>query len=269
MLRIVGELINSTRSRVGSALAARDETFIRRLARDQHEAGADVIDLNAGGSTDRELEGLLWLIEIVEDELGTDACLGIDTSDPDVMEKAIAACSAAPMMNSISNEPSKLPLIEIAADRGCDVIGLAMGEKGMPKTADDRVAETAALLEKCTARGVDPERLYVDQICMSVASDTTQGRAALDAVRRVRDELAVKTLVAVSNVSFGLPGRRLLNRTYLALLVAAGLDGAILDPTDRELMATLCAARALVGVDEYCMGYIGHHRASQAREPST
>jgi len=265
MLLVVGELINSTRKRVGRALADRDEKHIRGLARRQSESGADVIDLNAGQSMDRELDDLLWLIGLVEDELGSDVRLGIDTADPHVMGKAIAACSESPLMNSVSNEPSKLPLLGIAADCGCDVVGLAMGESGMPKTADDRVRETAALVEKCEKAGVAREKLYVDLICMSVASSPEQGRAVLEAVRRVKEELSVRPLVAVSNVSFGLPNRRLLNRTFLGMLVEAGLAGAILDPTDPGISEAICAARALLGSDEYCMDYIQHHRtASQA-----
>lgn len=261
MFLIVGELINSTRKRVGQAIVDRDDAQIRQLARRQSDAGADVIDVNAGQSIDRELEDLLWLVEVVEDELGPDVRLGIDTSDPNVMEKAIGQCSAAPVMNSISNEPSKGRLIEIAAGCGCDVIGLAMGETGMPKTAGDRVAEATALVEKCDKAGVAREKLYVDLICMSVASGPEQGREVLEALRRVKSELSVKPLVAASNISFGLPGRRLLNRTFLTMLIEAGLEGAILDPTDHAISETIHATRALLGSDEYCMDYIRHHRA--------
>ena len=263
MFMIVGELINSTRKRVGQAIADHDEAHIRQLARRQSKSGADVIDLNAGQSVGRELEDLLWLIEVVENELGADVRLGIDTSDPDVMEKAIDRCSAPPFINSISNEPAKEALIGIAAGCDCDVIALAMGARGMPKTADDRLAETVALVEKCKKAGVALNRLHIDLICMSVASSSEQGWELLEAVRRVKVELSVKTLVAVSNVSFGLPNRRLLNRTFLAMLIEAGLDGAILDPTDSEITDTLCAALVLTGADEFCMNYIQHQRAKQ------
>lgn len=261
MLLIVGELINSTRKNVGQAIADRDETHIRRLARRQWDAEADVIDLNAGQSMDRELADLLWLIEVVEDELGPDVRLGVDTSDPGVMERAIRKCSGPPLMNSISNEPSKGELIEIAGECGCDVIGLAMGELGMPRTADDRVRETAALVEKCEKADLARDKLYVDLICMSVASSPEQGREVLDAVRRVQEELSVKPFVAISNVSFGLPNRRLLNRIFLSMLMGAGLAGAIFDPTDPGMAETVCAAEALLGRDEYCMEYIRHQRA--------
>ena len=264
MLTVIGELINSMRKKIGVAIAERNETLIRRLARNQHEAGAHVIDLNAEQAMERELEDMLWLIEVVEDELGSDVRLGIDTSDPVTMEKAIATCSATPMMNSISNEPSKAPLIALAADCGCDVIGLAMGISGTPKTAEGRFAETVALVETCEKAGMSRDRLFVDLICMSVGSSPEQGRELLTAVRRVKDELQVKPLVAVSNVSFGLPGRRLLNRVFLSMLIEAGLEGAILDPTDPGIAETICATRALLGSDEYCMEYIQHHRKRSA-----
>jgi len=261
MLTVIGELINSMRKKIGQAIADRDEGLIRGLARRQHEAGAHVIDLNAEQAMERELEDLLWLIALVEDELGPDVRLGIDTSDPDAMEKAIAACSATPMMNSISNEPSKAPLIALAADCGCDVVGLAMGLSGTPKTAEERVVETTALVEACEKAGVSRDRLFVDQICVSVGSSPEQGRELLAAVRKVSEKLEVKPLVAISNVSFGLPDRRLLNRVFLSMLIEAGLQGAILDPTDGDIIDSLCAAQALLGEDDYCMEYIEHHRA--------
>jgi len=262
MFMIVGELINSTRKRVGQAIANHDEAHIRELARRQTDAGADVIDLNAGQSVSRELDDLLWLIQIVEDEIGHEVRLAIDTADPDVMAGAIGACSSNPVMNSISNEPAKLSLINIAADCGCDVIALAMGETGMPRTAADRVRETVALLEKCDEAGLARERLYVDLVCMSVASSPDQGLELLEAIRRIRSELSVKSLVAVSNVSFGLPNRRLLNRTFLTMLIEAGLAGAILDLTDPGIAEALYAARTLLGADDFCMDYIRHYRTA-------
>lgn len=264
MVLIVGELINSTRKRVGQAIADHDEGYIRQLAKRQSEAGADVIDLNAGQSMERELEDLVWLIEIVEDELGSGVRLCIDTSSPDVMAEAIGRCSTLPMMNSISNEGSKAPLFQIAAEHGCDVIGLAMGERGMPRSAQDRVDETVALVEKCEKAGIACDRLYVDLICMSVASSPQQGLAVLEAVRRVREDLSVKPFVAVSNISFGLPNRRLLNRTFLTMLIENGLTGAIIDPTDPGMMEAISASEAVIGADEYCMSYIRRHRATTA-----
>jgi len=265
MFFIIGELINSTRRTVGEAIAEKNDSLIRRLARSQLEAGAQVIDLNAGQSMENEASDLLWLIGVVEDELGKDVRLAIDTSDPEAMEAGLKTCSGRPVINSISNEKGKENLIALAAESEAEVIGLAMGEHGMPKTADDRVEETRALLAKCDRAGLAKERLYVDMICMSVGSGPKQGTQVLHAVRRAKQELGVKTFAAVSNISFGLPNRRLLNRTFLAMLIEAGLDGAIMDPTDRGMMNTVYASRVLLGRDNYCMQYIKQQKSRRGK----
>ncbi|MBT9148000.1 MAG: 5-methyltetrahydrofolate:corrinoid/iron-sulfur protein co-methyltransferase [Syntrophomonadaceae bacterium] len=260
MFFVVGELINSTRSEIAKALEEKDEILIRRAARAQSEAGAHVIDLNAGQSIENEARDLQWLISIVENELGKDVRLAIDTSNPIAMEAGLATCSTPPVINSISNEKRSAKLIKLAAESEAEVIGLAMGEHGMPKTAEERVEEARALLKKCDRAGLNCDRLYVDTICMSVGSSLEQGREVLTAIRRIKQELDVKTFTAVSNVSFGLPNRRLLNRTFLAMLIEAGLDGAIFDPTDKRMMETVYASRALAGFDDYCLQYIKNQR---------
>lgn len=265
MFFIIGELINSTRSEIAKALKEKDEALIRRLARAQSEAGAHVVDLNAGQSMENEVRDLQWLIGVVEDELGKDVRLAIDTSNPDAMEAGLKACSAPPVINSISNEKGNTGLIKLAAESEAEVIGLAMGEHGMPKTAEDRLEETRALLEKCDHAGLAAEGLYVDMICMSVGSGPEQGTQVLQAIRQTKDELGVKTFVAVSNISFGLPNRRLLNRTFLAMLVEAGLDGAIMDSTDRRMMDAIYTSRALLGHDNYCMQYIKQQKRRRGK----
>ena len=154
MFFVIGELINSTRSEITKAIVEKDDALIRRLARAQSEAGAHVIDLNAGQSMENEVRDLQWLIGVVENELGKDAHLAIDTSSPHAMEAGLKACSTPPVINSISNEKGNAGLIKLAAESGAEVIGLAMGEHGMPKTADDRLEETRALLEKCDHAGL-------------------------------------------------------------------------------------------------------------------
>ena len=205
---------------------------------------------------ENEVSDLKWLIGVVEDELGKDAHLSIDISNPDAMEAGLKACSTALVINSMTNEKKSVRFVELAAESGAEVIGLAMGEHGMPKTAEDRVEETCALLEKCDRVGIPHDRLHVDMICMSVGSGIEQGTRALQGVRRVKEELGVKTFTAVSNVSLGLHNRHLLNRTFLAMLIEAGLDGAIIDPTDSGMTNTIYASRALLGRDNYCMQYI-------------
>ncbi|HHE48224.1 MAG TPA: methyltetrahydrofolate cobalamin methyltransferase [Candidatus Acetothermia bacterium] len=257
---IIGELINSSRPQVKEAISRRDEGVIRRLARAQVEAGADALDLNAAESMEREPDDLRWLVEVVQDELG-EVRLSIDTANPEAMEAGLSACRAQPIVNSISNEATRRPIIELAARTEAEVIGLPMGQAGMPKTAEERLAEARALIEACEKAGIPRERLMIDVLCMSVGSNPDQGLAALAATRKIK-ELGVRTCAAVSNVSFGLPRRKLLNRTYLAMLAASGVDAVILDPTDQGMMETLLAAEALTGKDKYCMEYIRYQRKS-------
>ncbi len=266
---IIGELLNSTRRGVREALRRRDEGVIRRLARAQVEAGAAVLDVNAAASVDRELEDLEWMIRVVQAELGEGVRLAIDSPNPEAIELGLSLCQGGPgprpMINSINNDPKlQERLIPLAKEFDAEVIALAMGPGRLPKTAEERLREAERLLEALEAAGIEPERVYIDPLVMAIGTDQEQGRAVLEAVRGIKERwgaLGVKTCVGLSNVSFGLPRRSLINRAFLAMLLAAGLDAALLDPTDRELMDTLRASEALVGLDPYCLRYIKHMRA--------
>jgi 5-methyltetrahydrofolate--homocysteine methyltransferase len=261
MFLTIGELINSTRDEVKQALKEKDEELVRKLARDQAETGADVIDLNAGESMEDEKEDMDWLIDIVEDEVD-DVRICIDTPDPEVMEFALGKVENRPVINSISNEKDKAQAREVAADSEAEIIGLAMGEEGMPETVEDRLNETEALLDKCESLGIDKDRLYIDVIAMTIGSNQEQGQYVIDSVRQIKEEFGVKTNIGLSNMSFGLPDRALINRTVFAMLLEAGLDAALIDPTDRPMMDTLKAAEALLGVDKNCLNYLKYKRSS-------
>jgi 5-methyltetrahydrofolate--homocysteine methyltransferase len=252
---IIGELINSSRKQVKAALMAKEEGVIRHLARIQVEAGAHALDINAGEMLERETECLLWLISVVQDELG-EVRLSIDTANPEAMEEAISACIARPILNSISNEGSREKILRIAAKTDAEVIGLPLGWKGMPKDAMSRFQEAEELLRKCKEMGIGQERVYIDVLCLAVGSDQTQGLAALEAAHLIKKGLGAKICAAVSNVSFGLPERRLLNRVYLAMLLAFGVDAVIMDPTDEGMREVLLAGETLLGKDRYCLNYI-------------
>ncbi|MBS3786942.1 dihydropteroate synthase [Candidatus Bipolaricaulota bacterium] len=261
MFLTIGELINSTRDEVKQALKEKDEDLIRKLARDQSEAGADVIDLNAGESMEDEKKDMDWLIDLVEDEID-DVRICIDTPDPEVLEFALNKVENKPVINSISNEEDKAKAREVAADSDAEIIGLAMGEGGMPETVEDRLTETETLLEKCEKLGIDEDRLYIDVIAMTIGSNQEQGQYVIDSVRGIKEKFGVKTNIGLSNMSFGLPDRALINRTAFAMLLEAGLDAALIDPTDRSMMNTLKAAEALLGVDKNCLNYLQYKRSN-------
>jgi 5-methyltetrahydrofolate--homocysteine methyltransferase len=256
---IIGELINSSRKKVKEALKVKDEKIIRELARVQIEAGADVLDLNAATSMNREVKDLRWLVEVVQDELG-DVRLSIDTPNPKAMAEALKLCKSKPMINSITNESKKKEIIPLLREYNADVIGLTMGGRGMPKTVEDRLREAKQLLTTLDEAGIEKERIYLDPLVMSIGSNQDQGQIVIKTVSLIKQELGVKVSVGLSNVSFGLPARPLLNKTFLAMLLSAGADAAIIDPTDNELIATLRAAEALLGKDRYCMKYIHYHK---------
>lgn len=261
MFLTIGELINSTRDEVKQALKEKDEDLIRKLARDQAETGADVIDLNAGESMEDEQKDMGWLIDLVEDEI-EDIRICIDTPDPEVLEFGLEKVENKPVINSISNESDKEQAREVATGYDAEIIGLAMGEEGMPETVDDRLNETEALLKKCDKLGIDKDNLYIDVIAMTIGSNQEQGRYVIDSVRRIKEEFGVKTNIGLSNMSFGLPDRPLINRTVFAMLLEAGLDAALIDPTDKDMMDTLKAAEALLGVDKNCLNYLKYQRSN-------
>jgi len=264
---IVGELLNSTRKAVKEALQAKDEATIRSLAREQVEAGADILDVNTATSMEREIDDLKWVIGLIHDEVG-EVRLAIDTPDPKAMAAGLELCRARPVINSINNDPRlQQALIPVAKRYDADIIGLAMGGKrGMPSTVEERLEQAEQLINALEDAGVGLHRLFIDPIVMPVASSPDQGRAVIDAVREIKKRYGsrgVKTTVGLSNVSFGLPSRSLLNQAFLAMLVEAGLDMAVINPTDEGMKDMLRASEAILGIDAHCLKYVRHIRSKK------
>jgi cobalamin-dependent methionine synthase I len=260
-MQIIGEKINGTRKQVGAAIAGRDADFIRNLAKKQVEAGAHWLDVNAGTPPARELDDLVWLVRLVQEV--ADVPLSLDSANPKALAAAIGEVKQTPLINSITGEPDRLNgVLPIVAQHGCEVIALAMDAKGIPGDVASRLAVVRGLLEATRAAGVPDEKVYVDPLVMTIATNTECGRIALDTIRAVRAEYPrVHISTGLSNVSYGLPARSLINRTFLTLAVAAGMDTAIADPLDRELKAALLATDLLLGRDKHCLGYTRAFRA--------
>lgn len=254
---IVGELINGSRKPVAEALAGRDAEAIVAIARRQAEAGADLLDVNAGTGPDREIEDLLWLIEVITGAVEIPLC--IDSPDREAMEAGLKkAGPRAAMINSTTAEHERLEAFQgLARAHGCSIIALCMGEEGVPGDAGGRFQIAGRLVERLTDGKIPPERIYLDPIVCPVSVDGRAGQTALETLRMIKDGLPrVQTICGLSNISFGLPHRQLLNRQFLSIMRAAGLDAAILDPTDGKLTGALRAAEALLGHDENCLSYI-------------
>ena len=252
---IVGELLNCTRKRVGGAVQRGDAGFIQATAIRQVEAGADVLDVN-GGIAGREEEYLSWLVNVVQEVTDTPLCL--DSANPAALKRAIPLCKHRPIINSVTAEPERLEaVLPLVAEHQTGIIALCLTSGGTPKGATDRAETASVLIDKLTSAGVPPGHIYVDPCIFPVGTDSTQGMSALDALGEiVSSHPDVHTIGGMSNISFGLPQRKLLNQVFLTLAMARGLDSAIVDPCSRELMAFIAAAEALLGRDEYCANYL-------------
>lgn len=256
---IVGERINATRKRIGEAVRNQDVNSIQREARRQVDAGADVLDVN-GGLEARDVEYLPWLVEVVQDAMDVPLCL--DSPNPEALRKALPLCKQKPMINSITEEPERLEeFIPLVVEYKARTIALCMGASAAPSDAEGRVAIATRLIETLTGAGVPLEDIYIDPGIFPVSSAPEQPLAALETFSRVtKDFPGVHTIGGMSNVSFGLPLRRLLNTVFLTMAMSWGLDSAIMDPCDRQLMANIAAAEALLGKDEYCVNYLAAYR---------
>jgi cobalamin-dependent methionine synthase I len=260
-MKIIGEKINGTRKRVAQAIAERDGGFIQDLAREQADAGADWLDVNAGTHPNHEPEDLVWLIETVQ--AVTDVPLCLDSANPRALAAAMEAVDKTPMINSISGEPERLEnILPLVAEHGCCVIALAMDATKIPETSEARVEVIHEVMEAARAADVPDDCIYVDPLVMTIGTNVQSGLIFLDTLRAVREAYpAVHFTAGLSNISFGLPARSCINRAFLTLALGAGLDSAILDPMDCELRAMLLAAELVLGRDKYCLNYTRAYRA--------
>ena len=203
---------------------------------------------------------MAWLVDVVQQAV--DLPLSIDTSHPEALGRALERVQKAPLINSISAEKERwssfLPRLTGCS---CKVVGLLVGDSGLPKTIQDRLDNAAFLMEKFGGAGFSEEDIFFDPCVMPVSTDPSVGAELLKALRELEQRWpATHRIAAVSNVSFGLPVRSLLNRNFLGLAMGAGLDAVILNPLDKGMIQTLHAARTLLGQDEYCRGYLQSFR---------
>ncbi len=258
---IVGELINASRYAVGQAIQEQDAQTIRDLARMQYDMGAHFIDVNAGISAEGEVRYLPWLVKTVQEETG--ACCCIDSPNPDALEKALEVHEGCAMINSISLEKDRFDrLIGLVSGTDLKVIALCMSDDGMPETADQRFAIAEKLINELVKNNIPLENIYVDPLVQPISTNIMYGPEFMTAVERIMTSFkGCHTICGLTNISYGLPERKLINRTFLSMAVAKGLDSVIIDPLDKLMLRTLHAAQALSGNDDFCMQYIKAFRA--------
>ena len=254
---IVAERINASRKAIRSALEAMDAAAIQQEARAQDAAGAHYIDVNGGTFPGREPELLSWLVDVVQD--ATDKPLCLDSPDASALAAALPRVKTRPpMINSINLECDRYErVLPLALEYRAKLIALCQGE-GVPATsAEQKVALAAELIERLTRAGVALDDIYVDPLVFPLGTDSSSAQATIDAIGTIMQRFpGVHTICGLTNVSHGLPARKLINRTFLVGAMSRGMDAAIVDPTDQSLVSALYAARAVFGRDDYCMELI-------------
>ena len=258
---IIGELINASRKAIKAAIEAEDAAAIQKVAQDQVEAGANYIDVNAGIFVGKEPEYLKWLVEQVQDAI--DKPCAIDSPDPKAIEAALAVHRGTPMINSISLEKERYDnLMPIVAGTDLKVIALCMSDAGMPETVDDRMKIADKLVNGLLQNNVKTENIYVDPLVQPLSVDNTFGMEFINTIEKIVVTFpGIHTACGLSNISYGLPARKFMNQTFMIMAIAKGLDGAIINPLDKKMMANITAAEALSGRDDYCTNYLKAFRA--------
>ena len=260
---LVGELINSSRKRIAEAIESQDESTIQKIAAEQSEAGAHYIDVNAGTFVEKEREYLEWLVQKVQEKTDAPCCL--DSPDPKALEKALAVHQGIAMVNSISLEKERFQnILPLVAGTDLKVIALCMSDEGMPKTTDHRMTIADQLINGLVQNHVPLDNIYVDPLVQPISTDDTFGFEFLNAVEKIMTTFeGVHTMCGLSNISYGLPERKLMNRTLMTMAIAKGLDGAIVNPLDKWMMANITVAETLKGKDEFCGNYLKAYRAGK------
>jgi len=263
---IVGEKLNSSIKRVAEAIEKRDAATIQDLAKRQADAGADFLDVNAAIRVSQELDDLTWMVEAVL--AVTDKPLCIDSPNPKAIAKGLALYKAAgrserPLVNSITGEPDRIQgILPLVAEYKCPVVALTSDETGIPSTVEDRVRIAGKIVVEAEKYGVPREDIYFDPLVLPVSTDVRNGAIFMDSLRTIKAEYpGVKTISGLSNISYGLPKRKIVNRAFLITALAAGMDAAIMDPLDMDIMALLKATELVLGQDDFCMNYLTAYRA--------
>ncbi|MBN1273616.1 MAG: dihydropteroate synthase [Candidatus Aminicenantes bacterium] len=260
---IIGERLNSSRKPVYNAMLERDTDYILEQAFKQVHAGADAIDINSAALLDKEVEVLTWMLPLLQEKIPVP--ISIDTSNPEAMEVGLEYHQGQAFLNSLSGEQERiisfLPLIKKYKPK---VIVLCLDNDGLPTHAEQEYSVAARMVELLDRENVPLSNIFIDPLVRPVGVDQTAPRLFLESLKKIKKNIPeIKTIAGISNVSFGLPNRKLINRTFLVLAVQEGLDAAIIDPLDQEKMASLSAAKALLGKDPNLKGFLGAVRSGR------
>jgi 5-methyltetrahydrofolate--homocysteine methyltransferase len=263
---IIGERINPTgRKKMLKALQDGDFDMVRNDAKSQVEAGAKILDVNAGVPSADEPALLKQVLATVMEV--TDVPLCIDTADPEALEAALKTYNGKALVNSVNGEERSLTaVLPLVKEHGAAVIGLCMNDDGIPATADARLKVAANIIERAGKLGIPAENIVIDPLALTMGSDHTAGLIAFQTIEKVIAEFGVNITMGASNISFGLPDRKYINATFIAMAIHAGLSCPITNPLEPEVNIAIKAADLSMGRDEYGMAWIQAFRQRQKEQ---
>jgi 5-methyltetrahydrofolate--homocysteine methyltransferase len=257
---IIGERINTSRKAINEALERKDQAFFEDEARKQEEAGASYIDVNCGSRLKSEYDDFLWLLDVVQKVVSIPLCL--DSPDVRVLSAGLKAVDQRPLINSVTLEKDRFnEVAPIVADDAADIVALCMDDDGIPTKPEKIIENAVNLAQKLEAVGVKRSSIFLDFLAQPLSVDTENANLAFRCIETINKQLTgVHTTCGLSNISYGLPERFLINRTFITIAMSKGLDSAIIDPLDEKIMTSIFATKMLLGMDEYCGDFIDAKR---------
>ena len=260
---VIGERINGMFKDVKQAITEKDKNAIIDLAKKEIAAGANMLDINVGPAAADELGAMEWLVETVQDAV--DIPLAIDSSKPKTVEAGLKICKNKALINSTTGEKAKLEiLIGLAKDNDADILGLTMDEKGIPSTTAARTEIGLKILAAAMEAGLETDRVHLDPVVLPVRFAQDQCPTMLETIRELKmlADPAPKIVVGLSNISQGTKQRPLINRIYMVMAIACGLDEAIVDPFDTELIDAMITAELLLNKQIYSESFLKAYKSS-------
>ncbi|MCG0278060.1 MAG: methyltetrahydrofolate cobalamin methyltransferase [Thermanaeromonas sp.] len=263
---IIGEKLNSAIPSIRQIINNKDAKTVQELALKQVAAGADYLDLNTAHCN--EVEDMEWLVNTVQEV--TDVPLCIDSTSGAAIKKGLEAFKGEKskvIINSISLEKSRLEeVLPLVLEYQCPVIGLTVDDNGIPKTVEDRIKITERMVELLAKYNYDLDNLYIDPLVLPLAVNHTNAVIFFQSLAEIKRLFKVKTVSGLSNISFNMPKRKLINRYFLAICMAHGMDAAILDPLDPKIMTALTTVELLLGNDPYGKNFLKAYRKGGLEE---
>jgi len=260
---IIGEKLNSARKKVREMIENRDVKSIQDLAKKQVEGGADMLDVNSSAASGDKEENMEWLVKTVQEVVDVPLC--IDSSNAEEIEKGLEVYDwdkGKALINSITGEKEKIDrLLPTIMKYKCAVIALVMDERGISDNTKTRVEIAEKLIKVLTDAKVPLKDIFIDPLVVPIGTNDKNGQVTMNTIKCVKEAYPeVRVVTGLSNISFGLPERKLINQVFMVLSMAHGMDAAIIDPTDKKMMAITKTAITLLGEDNFCGGYIQAYR---------